>query len=402
MLSLVWKNKKDRENYEPIIKAISERLIEVERDFDRPMALQYLQLSEIVRLNRSGYLIVPIEESSLGIRCIRGYEDDRCDTGIFQDMYVHHDDAGIGRMLGFPSCCTKHFSENWKSGQSDPTRFMGSPELINPYTNILYRWLGVRPVFHLPCSFNCEATIELGKQIVDLYGDLKEHLLHILSLPVTYSLVNGIVEVSNPLFKFYTDDTDVIDKPIELSSKLQFCGGPVPNQLDSSVIDTWSANGFSSLEAMNKAHDFVVKHLGNLSFKSILDLGCGNGLLLKKVQDNPPRLSHIYGIDSDTSKFPVVKLDYWSHTSIKNFCVDFHGIETSDVIMISYERFIESEDCMGLFNKLLATTNKYLVITSYNGKACRYPFDNSNGIEVLWQQEGENTITVYRKPLYEN
>ena len=37
-----------------------------------------------------------------------------------------------------------------------------------PEANILWRWLGIRPVFHLPCSFTCEPTVALGTQIIDL------------------------------------------------------------------------------------------------------------------------------------------------------------------------------------------------------------------------------------------
>jgi hypothetical protein len=161
----------------------------------------------------------------------------------------------------------------------------------------------------------------------------------------------------------------------------------------------------------------LIQHLSKLDFKSILDLGCGNGLLLDKIAISQRREGqhydgphiditahcscdiNVYGLDTEDKL--IVKLDRFTKENI--FMLIHHDdVYKADVIMISYERFLESKDCMGLFNKLLATTNKYLVITSYNGNACRYPFDNSNGIEILRQKDGENTITVYRKPLYED
>jgi hypothetical protein len=131
MLSLVWKNKKDRENYEPIIKAISERLIEVERyalgKVSRQVALQFLTLDSILELVNKGYVVIPVAKSEMGIRCIVH------DRGEFawlgQSAFTQGDDEKLGNLLGFPYCCIKHFSSNWKSGQSDPTRFMGSPDI---------------------------------------------------------------------------------------------------------------------------------------------------------------------------------------------------------------------------------------------------------------------------------
>ena len=57
-----------------------------------------------------------------------------------------------------------------------------------PQANILWRWMGVRAVPHLPCRSDCAATIELADQMLAVgreggFGAEVDWLLEILSWP---------------------------------------------------------------------------------------------------------------------------------------------------------------------------------------------------------------------------
>ena len=91
------------------------------------------------------------------------------------------DDRTMGRLLGFPDCCIAFFRKTWvDDGCVDTTWAMAanggrvddSGRLIEidadaPFqANILWRWMGVRAVPHLPCSFDCQATVDFANTLM--------------------------------------------------------------------------------------------------------------------------------------------------------------------------------------------------------------------------------------------
>ena len=76
-------------------------------------------------------------------------------------------------------------------------------------TNMLWRWIGVRAVPHLPCSFDCAGTIRFGEQFLALgrrlgYAEEIGWIEEILSWPVEWSALHGIAEVKTPVLKMIT------------------------------------------------------------------------------------------------------------------------------------------------------------------------------------------------------
>src|SRR5678816_1000622 len=78
------------------------------------------------------------------------------------NAYTANDNDRVGRLLGFPACCRAFFERTWAQGTEDTTWQMARPTEGPDECNILARWLGIRWVFHLPCSFRCEETRQLG------------------------------------------------------------------------------------------------------------------------------------------------------------------------------------------------------------------------------------------------
>ena len=249
----------------------------------------------------------------------------------FASAWAAGSDEEIGRLLGFPACCRRFFDAVWKSGGNmDTTWFMASggttsedhvAEVSGPWeTNILWRWLGVRAVSHLPCSFDCEATVAAARDVVGVMkaNGLEEQatwMEQILSWPVEWSAYHGIAEIRTPIVKFVTATDSTGSKYVvqrrgsrypeegavglrfpyrtpsfkKVSDSAAYAAGLQSEQTD---ID-WKRgetyhldNGFKSAIEMAKAHLPIVNLVARLAHPEsnfVVDLGCGNGALLTAI-----------------------------------------------------------------------------------------------------------------------
>ncbi|HKX45196.1 MAG TPA: hypothetical protein VJP77_00630 [Planctomycetota bacterium] len=156
----------------------------------------------------------------------------------FRVAFEEGDDVTLGDLLGCPPCCRESFRSAWVDlGLQDPTwpiaQRSTSPHAPEdrdapgsstpartldiqgpPFGNILWRWIGLRLVPHLPCRADCGSTAEIGSAIAELAGREglgAEHdcLLEMLQWPVEWSALHGIAEIRTPILKFVvpTDGT---------------------------------------------------------------------------------------------------------------------------------------------------------------------------------------------------
>ena len=253
-------------------------------------------------------------------------------VAAFKQAWDADDHAGIGRLLGYPTCCHQFFFDtwvddglvdtSWPMAVNSVTKSNSDTRLLEvgslPEANILWRWMGLRAVPHLPCSFNCEATVALGKQFIEVgrkhgYEQEMDWLLEILSWPVSWSALHGVAEIKTPVMKVSTR-TDATPWTYEVRRvgnqypDLGARGLVFPYQMPSIPILTgsngyqqglvnpltadespmWLAtdNGFTSVKAMNEAHAPIVELVTAVFPQQparILDLGCGNGALLQAI-----------------------------------------------------------------------------------------------------------------------
>jgi len=292
------------------------------------------------------------------------------------------DHDGVGALLGFPSCCRRFFRRVWVKEQFiDTTWAMASNSVRRPggtslevsgypACNILHRWIGVRAVQHLPCSFECEPTARLGEQFLTAarqtgFVQEVEWIEEILSWPAEWSTLHGIAEIRSPVLKVVTNSDATRGKytvrwqgtayPQEGVAGLQFpyrrpgqgdlgvqpqtrsallateappqtvsryssetqnpvsTPGPSPRTaLRAASAKSWryTDNGFSSLRRMHEAHRPIVNLARRRLVKSkgaILDLGCGNGILLQKICARRGGLIP-YGIDKSSDAIARAKL----------------------------------------------------------------------------------------------
>jgi hypothetical protein len=144
------------------------------------------------------------------------------DVRCAREAWNTRDDDALGRLLGYPECCRSFFQEVWVKQQSLDTTWAMATNTAAPagstvaiesgeanLANILWRWLGVRAVPHLPCSFRCKKTIQLGEELLQVatrvgYADEGRWLAEMLSWPIEWSALHGIAEIKTPLLKIST------------------------------------------------------------------------------------------------------------------------------------------------------------------------------------------------------
>jgi hypothetical protein len=265
----------------------------------------------------------------------------------FKDAWDRSDDVVLGDLLGHPKCCRDFFKQVWvDEGLFDTTWPMavrsssddnaGRVVEINAPSraNILWRWLGIRCVPHLPCRFDCVASIELAEQYIQIardydFDDEMDWLLEILDWPVEWSALHGIAEIKSPVLKISTQTDATPCKytvrylgrltPPEGARGLRFPFSrptlPVltgsrgfKSGLDNTIFHydptaDWYAtdNGFPSVAAMDRAYEPIIKAATAVlsdDARAVLHLGCGNGALLRKLMDAIPSVIP-YGVDAE-------------------------------------------------------------------------------------------------------
>ena len=229
---LSWVSDAAREAWEPRLQRITRAWLELEwrsvvaglRGCGVTMVSAVDLVDKAGDWTRHGLSGVPLEtcgeSPGLGEPLVYRVVVGAADSGrAFREAWDAGDDREMGRLLGYPACCvefSRRVSED--EGLTDTTWPMAlgtvTPENGTrcievagpPEANSLWRWMGVRPVPHLPCRFDCQASVELGRTFVAAgrqvgFGEEMDWLLEILSWPVEWSALHGIAEIKTPVLK---------------------------------------------------------------------------------------------------------------------------------------------------------------------------------------------------------
>ena len=267
----------------------------------------------------------------------------------FREAALEGDDQAMGKLLGYPKCCREFFKGFWVDrGLVDTTWPMAmntkgasvrerciDANAMPPQSNILWRWMGIRAVSHLPCSFDCQPTINLANDLIALgresgFAEEMGWLMEILQWPIEWSALHGIAEIKTPVLRVSARTDASAHKyivrlyaesyPQEGAVGLQFPfqSGPTLRStnatsfkkgLENPIVElsmppAWLAddNGFTSEIAMNMAHTQLLEVAKDVlpDAETILDLGCGNGALLSRLLRKAPKASP-FGIDSNAT-----------------------------------------------------------------------------------------------------
>lgn len=253
------------------------------------------------------------------------------DVRSFEKAWVTENADAMGALFGYPPCCRKSFESRVAQGLLDPIWTLAALSASDvehgdrvevcgsPFTNVLWRSIGVRMTSHVPCGFGCGATIDLARRhraigVAAGAAEEMEWTERILGWPAEWSALHGIAEIKTPILKVSTRCDATAHKrvvrwngegyPDEGAQGLSFPYGD-PSHLHASnshgfqrglqQIRIASAaefewqyrdNGFSSFKTMERYHTPVVtlarQQLEGVS-GAVLDLGCGNGALLRSI-----------------------------------------------------------------------------------------------------------------------
>ncbi len=326
------------------LKAVAPQELE---NFQKEMlayAIKVEPLRKIGAINQySSVSETPKEGDSFLYWCVLGREEI---VRAYRVAQAENDAIAEGALLGYPSCCASFFKKVWVDARFMDTTWpmaFDTPdkkqpnqhaiEVSGPYqSNILLRWLGPRMVPHLPCSFSCEATVELADRLVDLgvslgYSEEMQWLKEMHQWPVEWSSLHGIAEIRTPIVKISAATDAAPCKysvryqasqypeaganglyfPYRRPAKLKFSNTKAfANGLNQKLSPSWESfswyykdNGFSSLSAMDEAHLPILHFMKDALPKqkaTVLDLGCGNGILLQKIAQTYPQTTP-FGLD---------------------------------------------------------------------------------------------------------
>lgn len=262
------------------------------------------------------------------------------------------DSVKLGSLLGYPDCCTRFFKRVWHEEKyidstwpmaiqsENLTTEVGNKisGIVRPENNIFLRALGIRPVFHLPCSCCCIGTFQIATKLLALADSVgqSEHahqLYEALSLPISWSALHGIAEIETPVFRASTKTDSTGERysiqllssashqfaaargfrfpyarPTDRSGKVRYIKQTdvvIPKNANREVLDVsalyFQDNGFPTKYLMDRSQEPIVQELLSRKFRSVLYLGCRNAAMLRTAMTRNPSL-RAFGVDPDPQK----------------------------------------------------------------------------------------------------
>lgn len=342
-------------------------------------------------------------------------------VGEWLEAWENSDDIRVGELLGYPKCCQNFFDKYWNEQKF---RDLTIPAIENGdgvdgviESNILGRWAGIRWVSHMPCSFQCEASIKQGKQTRQLAIDhgkqeAADIIDRVLNMPVEYSCMHGIAEIVTPIYKISAaseslpkkyvarrqgtqpenaakgnvfpfeskgnklTETTSFKKSIDAAAQQAQAGGDVTkvstgnagedsaaageygDLLDDEKL--WKLNGFSSMEAMTKSHDPIVKMVET---DNVIDMGCGNGALLHRIRKQKGS-AVTFGCDTDGEA--IAYASKFEGIFFQQNMFDFDIREDNATVIFMAGRLTETaEETARKFMRQLADKAKFIIAYAY-------------------------------------
>ena len=169
------------------------------------------------------------------------------DLEAFKKAVEEQDDYTQGILLGYPECCCRFFRDVWLKGYHDPiwqaalnssvihrdSHYirMRPHELSNP----ILRFLGIRIAFHIPCSFDCQKTIEIAKERLEMTKGfnpgLVEKIMQLLRMPMSWDCYHGIALIRTPIIYAVVPSCGSVERFV-----VEFEGDYIPPEAEEGLV----------------------------------------------------------------------------------------------------------------------------------------------------------------------
>ncbi len=156
----------------------------------------------------------------------------------------HIDHYWYGLSLGYPECCSKYFFINneWHTNSIYAQLYSDNTGL-NFLCNNFLKNLGFSYIFHIPCSFNCQKTIEYAEKVrgalVSISIEYVDKIDYMLKLPIlhfhencSYLLIDGqknenSATYSNAIFLGNDQSENKYNAILDSGNSILLCGNKV-------------------------------------------------------------------------------------------------------------------------------------------------------------------------------
>lgn len=399
-----WASMTEREYWDPIINNLGENrnyiewllLIEGVRSAIYQQVAPEGLSKKIAEASNHGLAVIPIDRinKTFGYSAAKNYDVNpllpwNYRIIITKQEYVKeisnipdlaNNDSKLGEILEYPVCCREFFLRTWGNNQVDSTwdQYAETGNADGPVeANILWRWKNVRWVSHMPCSFQCKATVEIGRktrEVMRKYGLVEEikAIDTILSWPTKWSGINGIAEIIGPCIKVSTR-TDWAPP----SDKRWFTRKGIyvkPTE------DIWKHNGFSSYKGMIDSHAVIIPELTTFipQNSAVIDLGCGNGRLLRTLKLHRPDIK-IGGVDTNSEAITSVRsglVGTWDASKIQDLKWTEWFTPENTVLVYSPVRLVEMSSKEAIKTRNAMSKFQTHVVYIYGDMAHRQSLEN--------------------------
>jgi len=196
-----------------------------------------------------------------------------------------------------------------------------------------------------------------------------------LDWPIRWSSLHGVAIITTPVFKLIVDSTALAatveidrDGPNYPEEGVRGITFPFKNTRKMNVLkrEEYTENGFSNRAAMLKGHGMILESLLS-PVGDVLDLGCGNGVLLEKIGRLYPN-SRLLGVEKNIAKRDKAR------ERLEGFNSNIKGGDISETnswsgdfgtILIAEQRLEESSEPLEL-KRLLQSRTKVLIVYNYS------------------------------------
>jgi hypothetical protein len=227
-----WASPESQARLAPRIRASKKmhRQLELEsvRQGLRRCGILLVQMNEVsplgARVREMGLELLEVSEMAVA----EGYSSERLDIGraatagmyavgrsneakAVASAYLNEDHPTVAGLLGYPQCCADFFQQVWgeqglidtlwpmtlgtQGARLDAPRHADVG--FHPHCNMFFKSLGLRRVFHLPCSGLCTATIGVADRLARLAlelgsGESVSFLDQFLAQPLEWTAKHGV------------------------------------------------------------------------------------------------------------------------------------------------------------------------------------------------------------------